>query len=152
MFSSFVMKEVFLRLSKIFCVLFILSLGISPISNLAKTEKKNCPFFLKNSLDYFPTPFSRRMSKRSDSADPLGTLAVNVLNKNRRKQARDVLVCPAVHGAMGCSQKSFKPVWRCHQFLSGFIGKGYLPRVSRQSRRTLLAFTLQLKKTAGNLS
>ena len=27
----------------------------------------------------------------------------------------------AVHGAMCCSQKSFKLVWRCHQFLSGFL-------------------------------
>jgi hypothetical protein len=35
---------------------------------------------------------------------------------------------------MGCIQKSFKLVWRCHQFLSEFLEKGYLPRISRQSR------------------
>ena len=45
---------------------------------------------------------------------------------------------PAVHGAMGCGQKSFKLVWRCHQLLSGFLAKGHLPRVSRQSRRSLM--------------
>ena len=32
---------------------------------------------------------------------------------------------------MGCS---FKLVWRCHDPLSGFIVKGRLPQVSRQSR------------------
>ena len=32
---------------------------------------------------------------------------------------------PAVHGAMGCGQKSFKLVWRCHQLLFGFPAKGY---------------------------
>ena len=68
-----------------------------------------------------------------------------------------------VHGAMGCGQKSFKLVWRCHQLLSGFLAKGYLPRLSRQSRLStndrvvirwyrglctdLLAFALQLRKT-----
>ena len=36
--------------------------------------------------------------------------------------------------AMGCGQKSFKLVWRCHQLLSGFLVKGHLSRVSRQSR------------------
>ena len=34
---------------------------------------------------------------------------------------------PAIHGAMGCGQKSFKLVWRCYQFLSGFLAKGHLP-------------------------
>ena len=29
-------------------------------------------------------------------------------------------------------------VWRCHQLLSGFLAKGHLPRVSRQSRRSLM--------------
>ena len=48
------------------------------------------------------------------------------------------IVCPVVHGAMGCSQKSFKLVWRCHQLLSGFLAKGHYPRVSRQSRRSLM--------------
>jgi hypothetical protein len=69
---------------------------------------------------------------------------------------------------MGCEQKSFKVVWRCHQLLSGFLAKGYLPRVSRQSRLLindkgenemipglctgLLAFMLQMRKTPENLS
>ena len=39
----------------------------------------------------------------------------------------------AVHGAMGCGQKSFKLVWWCHQLLSGLLADGHLPRVSRQS-------------------
>ena len=63
---------------------------------------------------------------------------------------------------MGCSQKTFKLVWRCHQLLSGFLAKSLMPRVLRQSRRSLmirviikwswglctdlLAFTLQLRK------
>ena len=42
-----------------------------------------------------------------------------------------VLLC--YHGAMGCDQKNFKLVWRCHQLLSRFFVKGYLHRVSRQS-------------------
>ena len=73
-----------------------------------------------------------------------------------------------VHGAMGYGQKNFQLVWQCHQLLSGFLAKGHLPRVSRQSRRSLmirvimkwswglctdlLAFALQLRKTPENLS
>ena len=30
--------------------------------------------------------------------------------------------------------KSFRLVWRCNQFLSGFLNKYHLPRVLRQSR------------------
>jgi hypothetical protein len=41
---------------------------------------------------------------------------------------------PAVHGVMGCGQKSFKLVWGSHQLLSGFLANGNLPRLSRQSR------------------
>ena len=71
---------------------------------------------------------------------------------------------PVVHGAMDCGQKSFKPVWWCYQLLSWFLAIGHLPRVSRQSRRSLmvrmimkwsrglctdlLAFALELKKTS----
>ena len=42
---------------------------------------------------------------------------------------------PAAGVAMDCSQikKAFKLEWRCHQLLSGFLVKGYLLRVSRQS-------------------
>ena len=43
-----------------------------------------------------------------------------------------------VHGAIGRDQKSFKLVWWCHQLLSGFLGKGNLPPVSRQSSRSLM--------------
>jgi hypothetical protein len=39
---------------------------------------------------------------------------------------------------MGCGQKSFKLVWGCHQLLSGFLAKGYSPRVSSQSIRSLM--------------
>ena len=39
-----------------------------------------------------------------------------------------------VHGAMGCGQKRFKLVCRCHQLLFGFLANVHLPRVSRQSR------------------
>ena len=35
-----------------------------------------------------------------------------------------------VHGAMGCSQESFKLVWRCHQLLFGFLAKDNLFPVS----------------------
>ena len=30
------------------------------------------------------------------------------------------------HGAMGCVQKSFKLLWRCHQLVSGFLVNGHL--------------------------
>ena len=36
------------------------------------------------------------------------------------------------------AKKSFKLVWRCHQLLSRFLAKGQLPRLSRQSRRSLM--------------
>ena len=36
------------------------------------------------------------------------------------------------------TKKNFQLVWRCHQLLSGFLAKGHLPRVSRQSRRLLM--------------
>ena len=39
----------------------------------------------------------------------------------------------AVHGVMGCGQKSFKLVWQYHQLLSEFLPKGHLPRMSLQS-------------------
>ena len=39
-----------------------------------------------------------------------------------------------VHGAMGYSQESLMLAQRCHQLLSGFLAKGHLPRLSRQSR------------------
>ena len=38
-----------------------------------------------------------------------------------------------VPGVMGCGQKRFKFVWRCHQLRSGFLAKGNMPRVSRRS-------------------
>ena len=36
------------------------------------------------------------------------------------------------------TKKSFKLVWRCHHLLYGFLAKSRLPRVSRQSRRSLM--------------
>ena len=73
----------------------------------------------------------------------------------------------SLHGSMGCTQKGFKLVWRCHQ-LSGFLAKGHFPRVSGQSRLSadvwmimrwylglcgdFLAFILQLRKTPEILS
>ena len=58
----------------------------------------------------------------------------------RKPEAPDphAAISAAVHGAMGCGQKSFKLVWLCQQLLSGFLAKGHLPRVSRQSRRSLM--------------
>ena len=47
---------------------------------------------------------------------------------------REFSYLPAVHGAMGCGQTSFKTVWRCHQLLSGFLAKGHLPRVAHVGR------------------
>ena len=68
----------------------------------------------------------------------------------------------------GCCQKNFQLVWWCHQLLSGFLTKGHVSRVSRQSRRSLmikvimnwswgvcthlLAFALRLRKIPENLS
>ena len=70
---------------------------------------------------------------------------------------------PVDHGEMSCGQKSIKLVWRYYQLLYGFLVKGHLPRVSRQSRLSandrvmlrwylalytdLVALTLQLRKT-----
>ena len=39
----------------------------------------------------------------------------------------------AVHGAWAVAKKSFKLVWQFHQLLSGFLVKGPLTRVPRQS-------------------
>ena len=39
----------------------------------------------------------------------------------------------SVRGVMGCGRKCFTLVWRCHQLLSGFLAKGHLLQVSRQS-------------------
>ena len=36
------------------------------------------------------------------------------------------------------AKKNFQLVWRCHQLMSGFLAKGHLPRVSRQSGRSLM--------------
>ena len=41
-----------------------------------------------------------------------------------------------VRGEIGCGQKGFTLMWQCHQLLSGFLAKGHLLRVSRQSRRS----------------
>ena len=41
--------------------------------------------------------------------------------------------CENVHEAIGCGQKSFKLVWRCHQLLFGFLAKGHLLRESHRS-------------------
>jgi hypothetical protein len=75
---------------------------------------------------------------------------------------------PVVHGAMECGQNRFKLVWLFHQLMSGFLAKGHLSRVSRESRRSLmirvimkwswglctdlLAFALHLRETPENLS
>ena len=40
------------------------------------------------------------------------------------------------------TKKRFKLVWRCHQLLYGFLAKGYLPWVSRQSRRSLMIWVI----------
>ena len=63
------------------------------------------------------------------------------------------------------ARKSFKLVSWCHQLLSGFLAKGHLPQVSRQSLMIrvimklswglctyLLAFALQLRKTSARRS
>ena len=69
--------------------------------------------------------------------------------------------CHAVHGAMGCNQKSFKLVWQFHQLLSGLLAEVTCPKchVSQLIIRVimrwyrglctdLMAFTLQLRKTS----
>ena len=43
---------------------------------------------------------------------------------------------PVVHGLR--PKKKTQLVWRCHQLLSSFLAKGNLPRVSRQSRCSLM--------------
>ena len=87
------------------------------------------------------------------------------LTINEEKTKFLVSSCPWSHGLR---KKKLQLVWRCHQLLSGFLAKGHLPRVSRQSGRSLmirvimkwswglctdlLAFALQPKKTPENLS
>ena len=64
--------------------------------------------------------------KMMDNCSCIVTVLIELAHKN------------AVHVAMGCSQKSFKLVWRCHQLLSGFLAEGHLPQMSRQSRCSLM--------------
>ena len=59
--------------------------------------------------------------------------------KSQFKKMRTKYLCPpVVHGAMAFGQKNFQLVWRCRQLLFGFLAKGHLPRVSRQSCRSLM--------------
>ena len=58
---------------------------------------------------------------------------------HRSGQSPQLYLCSYVihiccHGAMGCGQKSFKLVWRCHLLLFGLLAKEHLPRVSSHSR------------------
>ena len=43
-----------------------------------------------------------------------------------------------LHSEVNLLIQRFKLVWRCHQLLSGFLAKGHLLRVSRQSRQSLI--------------
>ena len=52
--------------------------------------------------------------------------------------SKETVWWPVIHGAMGSVQSSFKLVWWCHQLMSEFLTKGYLPRVLPQSRRSLM--------------
>ena len=42
-------------------------------------------------------------------------------------------VCFSVHGIIDCGRKSLMLMWRCQQLLFGFVAKGDLHQVSRQS-------------------
>ena len=66
-----------------------------------------------------------------NSPDNLATVSADKCKWGQQSDDR----IPVLHGAMG---KNFQLVWRCHQLLSGFLTKGQLPRVSRQSRRSLM--------------
>ena len=48
--------------------------------------------------------------------------------------ARQNVMSSVVHGIKVCGQKIFMPVWWCHQLQSGFLAKGYLPRMPLQLR------------------
>ena len=50
-------------------------------------------------------------------------------SKDNRLLRRDV-VGTAVHGAIGCGQRSFMLMWWFHQLLSGFLASGHLSHVS----------------------
>ena len=64
-------------------------------------------------------------------------LSDSIPNQSQLILQRGAIFYPVVQGALSCSQKSFKLVWRCNQPLSGFLAKGHLPRPSRQSGRSL---------------
>ena len=77
------------------------------------------------------------------------------------------LLRPVVYWATSSATNSFKLMWRCHQFLSGFLTEDHRPRVSRQSRLSAndnydnemisgtvnrsLGIYLKLRKTPDNL-
>ena len=64
---------------------------------------------------------------------PANDLLPRVLRQSRLSANDNSDQGPDAHGAMGCGQKSFKLAWRYHKLVSG-----HLPRVSRQSRRSLI--------------
>ena len=75
------------------------------------------------------------------SSNPLPKFKLKILDRSRIVWGGGVKVTqqwvvyePVVHGAMSCSQESFKLVWRCHQVLFGFLAIDHLPCFSRQSR------------------
>ena len=69
----------------------------------------------------------------------IGSYSMSLRREKKRRDEKKWAYescCPWSHG--GCGLKSFKLVWWCHQLLSAFIAKCHLPRVSRQSRRSLM--------------
>ena len=64
---------------------------------------------------------------------------------SHRISGRDTEGKPAFHGAISCSKKRFKLVWRCHQLLFGFLAKSHLPeyQVRHLSKEGKSAITLE---------
>ena len=79
----------------------------------------------------FPPREDVVMRTRTAHNLPQTPLTITVHNQDKNKT-------PIVLGVVGCGQKSFKLVWWCHRLLSGFLAKGRVSRVLRQSRRLLM--------------
>ena len=78
----------------------------------------------------------------------LGTSSYQYLQHYSR-----VPVVPVVYGVMGSGQKkkNFQLVWRCHQLLTGFLAKGHLSRVSRQSLYSRVKLTKRFLQASCNI-
>jgi hypothetical protein len=88
--------------------------------------ESNIRITLKYFLKLFPVYLSTETTGISDRL----TLYSSSWRFQERFSRHYLTCCPWSHGY---GIKSFKLVWQCHQLLAGFLAKGHLSAVSRQS-------------------